>query len=129
MLSFFVAGEGEKPMVTKEEDNHEENTVFESRLSKSEGYKKIIDLYSGDVYKTCFHLLKDKEEAMKCTVRVLVEFYDVYESMVDFDSKGNIVNEKQVTRYLIRMVLMKIKGSAGRSNEKDFENSTTLDED
>lgn len=98
--SFFISkkihqSKGVSPMVRKDE----------------EVYSKIIERYSKDVYKICFYLTKDKKEAGDLTIKVFLDFYDVYESVIGTGTENieERIESTEILRILRSMIPDKLK--------------------
>ena len=86
-----------------------ENTMQE--LTKEEKYSKVIDICLKDVHKVCFLLTKDNEKASVLMEKVLVDFYDIFEVMIDFDSTDieKELESKRILSYLTKMAIKQFK--------------------
>ena len=86
-----------------------ENTKRE--LTKEEKYTRVIDICLADVYKVCLYLTRDGDRASMITKKVLLDFYNNFETMIDFDSDNfeQEIKSKRIRSYLTRIVLKQIK--------------------
>ena len=87
----------------------QENTKRE--LTKEEKYARVIDNCLADVYRVCLYLTRDDDRASTITKKVLLDFYNNFETMIDFDSDNfeKEIKSKRIRSYLTRIALMQMK--------------------
>lgn len=90
----------------------DESVIYlRNQLTKEDVYSRIIDLYGEDIYKICYLLTRSEEESRNLTIKVFADFYDSFESMIDWESNDieSLRKSRQILQHLTCMVLKKIK--------------------
>lgn len=49
------------------------------KSTKEEEFADIYQTYSDDIYRVCFHFMKDEKAAKEIMVEAFIEFYDCFE--------------------------------------------------